>query len=58
MDNGDKKTIDEILKKVTGIMDQTSEEEYKVCPNVDSTLVYNLIFRARQKNDVSNRHTK
>ena len=51
--HGHKKTIEEVLRVVTCIVDKNAEMKYKVCPVFDSTLVGKLIFRPRPKNEVS-----
>ena len=47
---GHERTIEEVLRVVTKIVDKSAEKQYKVCPVFDSTLVGKLIFRPRQKN--------
>lgn len=44
-----KKTIEEVLGVVTLMVDKKAEEQYKVCPVFDSTLVGKLIFKPRPK---------
>ena len=46
---GNEKTIEEVLRVVTKMVDSSAEKQYKVCPVFHSTLVGKLIFRLRQK---------